>query len=142
MDPELKALPVGEAELLRDGTDAAILAYGIVVHPALEAAGELAAEGVSCAVLNARFAKPLDETRILALARKVRVLVTAEEHAGMGGFGSAVLELLAREGITVPVRTLALADRLHEHGSPAKQRSAARLDVPGIASAVRGLLGR
>ena len=141
MDPELKALPIGEAELLRDGTDAAILAYGSVVHPALEAASELAADGVSCAVLNARFAKPLDEARILALARKVRVLITAEEHAGMGGFGSAVLELLAREGIAIPLRTLALADRLHEHGSPAKQRAEHGLDVPGMASAVRELLG-
>ena len=142
MDQDVKAIPVGEAELLRDGADAALVAYGIVAHPALEAAGELAADGISCAVLNARFAKPLDEARILALARKVRALVTVEEHAQMGGFGSAVLELLAREGVRIPVRTLALPDRPMEHGSPAKQRAAHGLDVPGMASAVRELLGR
>jgi 1-deoxy-D-xylulose-5-phosphate synthase len=142
MDPDIKAIPVGEAELLRDGADAAILAYGIVVHPALEAAAELAADGVSCAVLNARFAKPLDEARILALARKVRALVTVEEHAQMGGFGSAVLELLARENVTIPVHVLALPDHPMEHGSPAKQRAAQGLDVPGMARAVRALLGK
>jgi 1-deoxy-D-xylulose-5-phosphate synthase len=141
MDQEIKAIPLGEAELLRDGADAAIVAYGTVAHPALEAAGELAAEGISCAVLNARFAKPLDEARILALARKVRALITVEEHAGMGGFGSAVLELLAREGVTIPVHTLALSDRPHEQGSPAKQRAAHGLDAPGMARAVRQLLG-
>jgi 1-deoxy-D-xylulose-5-phosphate synthase len=141
MDPEIKAIPVGEAELLRDGSDAAILAYGTVAHAALEAAAELAADGVSCAVLNARFAKPLDEARILGLGRKVRALITVEEHAGMGGFGSAVLELLARADVRVPLHTLALADRPHEQGSPAQQRSAAGLDAPGIARAVRELLG-
>jgi 1-deoxy-D-xylulose-5-phosphate synthase len=140
MDPEIKPLPIGEAELLRDGSDAAIVAYGIVVHPAVEAGAELAAEGISCAVLNARFAKPLDEARILALARRVRALVTVEEHAGMGGFGSAVLELLAREGVRIPVRVLALPDRLIEHGSPAKQRTDQGLDVPGLVAAVRELV--
>ena len=141
MDQDIKAIPVGEAELLRDGADAAIIAYGTVAHSALEAAGELAADGVACAVLNARFAKPLDEARILALARKVRALITVEEHAGMGGFGSAVLELLAREGIAIPVRVLALSDHPQEQGSPAKQRAAHGLDVPGMAQAVRALLG-
>ena len=141
MDPELKAIPVGEAELLRDGSDAALVAYGTLAHAALEAAGELAADGVSCAVLNARFAKPLDEERILALARKVRAVITVEEHAGMGGFGGAVLELLARENVRVPVHLLALGDKPHEHGSPAKQRAAHALDVPGMAKAVRELLG-
>jgi len=141
MDPEIKAVRVGEAELLRDGSDAAILAYGTLAHVAFDAAAELAAEGVSCAVLNARFAKPLDEARILALARKVRALITVEEHTGMGGFGSAVLELLAREGVATPVHALALGDQLHEHGSPAKQRAAAGLDVAGMAKTLRELLG-
>ena len=140
MDQDIKAIPIGEAELLRDGSDAAIVAYGTLAHAALEAAAELAADGISCAVLNARFAKPLDEARILALARKARALITVEEHASMGGFGSAVLELLARESVTLPVRMLALGDRLHEQGSPAKQRAAHGLDVPGMANAVRGLL--
>jgi 1-deoxy-D-xylulose-5-phosphate synthase len=141
MDQDLKAIPIGEAELLRDGSDAAILAYGTLAHAAAEAAAELGADGVSCAVLNARFAKPLDEARILALARRVRALITVEEHAGMGGFGSAVLELLAREGIALPVRVLALPDQPMEQGNPAKQRAAEGLDVPGMIHAVRELLG-
>jgi 1-deoxy-D-xylulose-5-phosphate synthase len=141
MDQDVKAIPIGEAELLRDGSEAALIAYGTVAHGALEAAAELAADGISCAVLNARFAKPLDEARILALARRVRALITVEEHAGMGGFGSAVLELLAREGIVIPVHVLALGDCPHEHGSPAKQRAAYGLDVSGMAKAVRELLG-
>ncbi len=140
MDPDIKPIPIGEAELLRDGGDAAIIAYGIFAHPADEAGAELAADGISCAVLNARFAKPLDEARILALARRVRALVTVEEHASAGGFGSAVLELLAREGVRLPVRVLALPDCLIEHGSPAKQRAQQGLDVPGLVAAVRELL--
>ena len=139
MDPDAKTIPIGEAELLRDGDDAAIVAYGTRVHDAMEAAAELSAEGLSVAVLNGRFAKPLDEERILALARKVGALVTVEEHAGMGGFGSAVLEVLARAGVTVPVRCLAIPDRLFEHGDPAKQQAEVGLDPAGIAAALRQL---
>ncbi len=120
LDPEVKKIQLGESELLRDGDEAAILAIGSTVHPALEAAAELAAEGVSCAVVNARFVKPLDRSRILELARRCRVLVTVEEHSAQGGFGSAVLELLAEEGITTPLRVLGVPDALIEHGeSPA-----------------------
>jgi 1-deoxy-D-xylulose-5-phosphate synthase len=139
LDPEVKTIPLGEAELLRDGDALAVVAYGTLVHPALEAAAELGADGLSVAVLNARFAKPLDATRIVALARKVRGLVTVEEHAGQGGFGSAVLEALAQAGVAKPVHCLALPDRPIEHGDPAKQRAEAGLDVAGIARALRGL---
>ncbi len=120
LDPEVKKIQLGESELLRDGDEAAILAIGSTVHPALEAAAELAAEGVSCAVVNARFVKPLDRSRIVDIARRCRVLVTVEEHSAQGGFGSAVLELLAEEGITTPLRVLGVPDALIEHGeSPA-----------------------
>ena len=83
-------------------------------------AAELAAVGVSCAVVNARFVKPLDRSRIVELARRCRVLVTVEEHSAQGGFGSAVLELLGEGGITAPLRVLGGPDALIEHGeSPA-----------------------
>jgi 1-deoxy-D-xylulose-5-phosphate synthase len=141
MDPEIKALPIGVAELLRDGDDAALLVYGTLAHDALEAAAELASDGISTAVLNARFAKPLDEERILALARRARAVVTVEEHAGMGGFGGAVLELLAARGVCVPVRVLAVPDHFVEHGAPERQRAELGLDAAGIARAVRRLLG-
>ena len=139
MDPEVKTIPIGEGELLRDGDDAVIVAYGTRVHDAMDAAVELASEGLSVAVLNARFAKPLDEGRIVALARKVGAMVTVEEHSGLGGFGGAVLEVLAREGITIPVRCLAIPDRLFEQGDPGKQLAGVGLDSPGIAAAVRKL---
>jgi 1-deoxy-D-xylulose-5-phosphate synthase len=140
LDPELKSMPIGRAELLRDGDDAAVIAIGSVAHAALEAAAELAAEGVTAAVLNARFAKPLDAEAIVALARRCRALVTVEEHTGAGGFGAAVLEALEAAGVTLPVRRLAVPDRLVEHGDPAAQRQAFGLDAAGIARAVRDLL--
>ncbi len=141
LDPDPKPIPVGEAELLADGSDALVVAYGTRVHEALEAAAELRSEGHAVAVLNARFAKPLDEERILRLARSVRAVVTVEEGAGMGGFGSAVLELLAREGVVVPARVLAIPDQLVEHGDPDAQLQGMGLDAEGIAASVRTLLG-
>ena len=133
----MKSIPIGEAELLRDGDDVALVAYGTLVHPALEAANELSADGVSVAVLNARFVKPLDATRIVALARRARAVVTVEEAAGAGGFGSAVLEALAEAGVAVPVRCLALPSGPIEHGNPDKQRAAVNLDTEGIARVLR-----
>ncbi len=142
LDPDIKAIPLGESELLRDGDDALIVALGSMVHPALEAAAELAAEGVSAAVLNARFVKPLDAGRISSLAERCGAVVTVEEHSAAGGFGGAVLEELARAGVAVPVRCLAVPDRLIEHGDAGRLRDALDLSVRGIRQAVRGLLGR
>jgi 1-deoxy-D-xylulose-5-phosphate synthase len=140
LDPEIKAVPLGVAELLRDGDDVALVAIGALVHPALEAAVQLASDGVSVAVLNARFVKPLDTGRIEALARRCKALVTVEEHSGMGGFGSAVLEALAQAGIRVPTRCLAVPDRLIEHGNPQALRASLGLDTAGIERAVLELL--
>jgi len=140
LDPEIKAVPVGEAELLRDGDDVAVVAIGTLAHVALEAASELAAQNVSAAVLNARFAKPLDRERILALARRCRALVTVEEHCGVGGFGAAVLELLAEEGILIPTRCLGIPDRIVEHADPAALLAEFGLDADGIARAAADLL--
>ena len=136
MDPDIKAIPVGEAELLRDGDDAVILAIGTLVHPALEAAEELAQRGISTAVLNARFVKPLDVARIKELVGRCKVFVTVEEHSGMGGFGGAVLEALAEAGVLRPSRCLAIPDRLVEHGA---SPGALGLDALGITAAVAEL---
>ncbi len=137
LDPDVKEIALGEAELLRDGDDVALIAIGNTVHPAVEAAGELANEGISSAVLNARFVKPLDRERILDLARRVRTIVTIEEHSAMGGFGSAVLELFAEEGIQTPIRTLGIPDKLIEHGESAATLG---LAAPDIAAAARALV--
>ena len=137
LDPEIKPLSLGEAELLRDGEDVAIVAIGTMVHPALDAAERLRAEGdLSVAVLNARFARPLDRERILDLVSRCGAIVTIEEHVGAGGFGSAVLELLSEEAIRVPVRVLALPSELVEHG---ENIETVGLAVEDIMDAVRSL---
>ncbi len=142
LDPELKSLPLGEAELLRDGEDLAILAFGHVVHPALEAAERLGAEGLSAAVLNARFAKPLDADRIASLAARCRRVLTVEEGTGLGGFGAAVMEVLAERGVGAAIHSVAIPDQIVEHGSPDQIRAAFGLDAAGIAAAARQLAQR
>jgi 1-deoxy-D-xylulose-5-phosphate synthase len=139
MDPEIKAVPVGAAELLRDGDQVVIVAVGELVHPSIEAAEQLAAAGVSAAVLNARFVKPLDTERLLPLVRRCGTLVTVEAHTGPGGFGGAVLEAVAEAGLTPLARTLSVPDRLNEHGT---NLSDLGLDAAGIARAVLELLQR
>src|SRR5438309_22935 len=117
MDPAPKALPIGKAELLREGSDVGVVAIGIMVIPALEAAERLADEGIAAAVVNARFVKPLDRALIAQVARQVKCLVTVEEGCRMGGFGSAVLEALSDQGIVhMPTRVLGLPDKYVEQG--------------------------
>jgi 1-deoxy-D-xylulose-5-phosphate synthase len=140
LDPDIKAVPIGESELLRDGDDAVIVAYGTLVHPAVEAAAELAADGISVAVINARFAKPLDRDRILSLAKRCGALVTVEEHSGMGGFSGAVLEALSDAGVSVRSRCLGVSEAAIEHGDPAEILHELGLDAEGIARAVRDLV--
>ncbi|MEE2673925.1 MAG: 1-deoxy-D-xylulose-5-phosphate synthase [Myxococcota bacterium] len=139
MDPEIKALPIGEAELLRNGDDVLIVAVGELVHASVEAAEELAGEGVSAAVLNARFVKPLDTKHLLPWAEHCGAVVTVEAHTGPGGFGGAVLEALAEAGLTPAARSLSIPDRLNEHGSTL---AGLGLDAKGIARAVLELLRR
>ncbi len=142
MDEPLHALPVGRGELLREGGDVAILAVGAMVLPAERAADALLADGISASVVNARFIKPLDEALILDLARSCGAIVTVEENAVSGGFGSAVLELLAAHEIEIPVATLGVPDRVFEHASQARLREMAGLTPNGIAQAAHGLVRR
>jgi 1-deoxy-D-xylulose-5-phosphate synthase len=140
LDPELKAVPVGESELLCDGDDAVVIAIGTMAHEALDAASELASQGIRAAVLNARFVKPLDVDRIVALAKRCRVLVTVEEATGPGGFGAAVLEALSEADVQVPSRCIAIPDRVVEHGDSKAIRAYLGLDSAGIVRAVSALL--
>lgn len=125
LDAELHQLEVGKAELLTpeedvEQCDAVVLAYGSTVQAAAQAAKELAQEGIRLAVVNARWAKPLDEALILRLAETCGRVITVEDHMVAGGFGSAVLELLASKGLHhIPVRLIGLPDRFVEHGAPA-----------------------
>jgi 1-deoxy-D-xylulose-5-phosphate synthase len=117
MENEPQILPIGKGEVLREGEELLILAIGNRVQPALEAAEVLMDSGVSAAVVNARFLKPLDEALILKLADQIRKVITVEDGVLEGGFGSAVLEVLADRGITgVKVKRLGIPDRFIEHG--------------------------
>jgi len=141
---DLSSLPLGRGELLREGADAVILAYGSRVYPALECAEELAAErGLSVGVFNARFVKPLPAEQILDLAGRVPRIVTAEEGCLAGGFGSAVLELLADADLLscCRVRRVGLPDHFIEHGKAKDLRALAGVDKGGIRRAVLSVLG-
>lgn len=134
---EPSLLPLGRGELLREGRDGVIVAVGNTVHPALEAAQVLDREGVTMAVINARFVKPLDRELILTWGTKTGLIVTVEENVLAGGFGSAVLELLEEEGIHLPVLRLGLPDRFIHHGPADMLRRQYCLTAEGIAEKVR-----
>jgi 1-deoxy-D-xylulose-5-phosphate synthase len=133
----LRELPIGVSETLRDGHDVVILAYGTLAMAALGAAERLAADGIEATVVNARFAKPLDGERILALAARTPRIVTVEEHVRSGGFGSAVGELLAERGARAELEILGVPDVWVDHGAQKLLRQRFGLDAEGIAAAVR-----
>ena len=139
---EPRPVGMGEAETLRSGRDAAVLALGSTVPAALQAAEELAGEGIEVSLVNARFIKPLPRELLHDLARDHDKLVTVEENALAGGFGSAVLECLADAGLLagVRMRRLGLPDRFLQHGSQEALRSLAGIDADGVKKAVRSLL--
>ena len=133
LDPVMKELPIGKGEVLQDGKDVAIFAYGHTVDWAQTVAGRLEKEGVSVAVINARFAKPIDKELIVRYAIKARCMITTEEHSLKGGFGSAVLEALQEEQmIHVPVKCIGVEDIVLEHGAPDIQRRNLKLDPDGM----------
>ena len=133
----LRELGIGVSETLREGRDVVVLAYGTVVAAALAAAERLGTDGIEATVVNARFAKPLDAERILALAARTPRIVTVEEHAVAGGFGSAVGELLAERGARADVEMVGVPDEWVDHGSQKMWRERLGLDAEGIAAAVR-----
>lgn len=135
---DFQQLPIGKGEMLKEGEDVGILAIGSTVYPALATVEKLAADGVHCAVANVRFAKPLDSELIMELAASTKRLVTVEENALAGGFGSAVLELLGKAKLKgVKVKCLGLPDRFIEHGTQELFRAMFNLDSEGIARCVR-----
>lgn len=139
IDREPQLLEIGKGEILRDGGEIAIIAYGSMVHPAFVAAENLAKEGIEATVVNARFVKPLDAPLLLALARTKRLIVTAEEAYLAGGFGSAVLELLEENGLQDKVRVvrMGIPDRLITHGDPKLLLAKYGLDSDGIYNRVK-----
>jgi 1-deoxy-D-xylulose-5-phosphate synthase len=141
---EPTSIPVGHAEVLREGTDVLFVGFGPIVMHALQAADALARDGWSVGVVNARFVKPLDRELIVAQARGKPLVVTFEESVAAGGFGSAVLEAIEEARLTDPalretaIRIVGIpADRFVDHGAVAELRRQLRLDAPGLAEQVR-----
>jgi len=134
LDPEIKALEIGKGEVLKEGKDVALFAYGHMVPPAIEAARLLENDGVSVAVINARFAKPVDKALVAKYAGITKCFVTLEEHSLSGGFGSAILEVLQDADVAPGVQTkcIGLGDMVLEHGSVNVQRKDLKLDPEGI----------
>ena len=129
----LPSLPFGKGEIRRQGKSVAILAFGTLLYPAIEAANAM-----NATVVNMRWAKPLDTELLMQIAASHQALVTVEEGALMGGAGSAVLEALQDAQIYLPVLRLGVPDVFTDHGDPAKIMSALGLDASGIEASVRG----
>lgn len=139
LDQDFAPLPIGRAQVLREGDDIALIAIGSMVPMAVKAAEILAGRGIEAAVVNARFVKPLDEKCICHYARRTGRLITLEENVIAGGFGSAVQELLAGKGLSdVRVQLIGLPDVFVEHGAPHLLRAKYGLTVERVVSTAEG----
>jgi len=137
---QIAPLECGSGELLCDGTDGVIIAIGAMVQEALAAAQHLRSRGIDVSVIDARFIKPLDAALILSAVGSAPFVMTVEENALQGGFGSAVLELIADHGLAVPVIRVGIPDHFVEQGSQAELRAQLGLNAAGIAEKVGTLL--
>jgi 1-deoxy-D-xylulose-5-phosphate synthase len=136
MEEGWQPLQIGRGELLTDGDDLLLVAYGAMVAPAMATAGLLQEQGVRAAVINARFLRPLDEALILPMARRIGRVVTFEEGALAGGFGAAVLESLNDHDVLVPLLRLGIPDLLVDHASPDQSKEALGLTPPKMAARI------
>jgi 1-deoxy-D-xylulose-5-phosphate synthase len=132
MKAEMTAIRIGEAEIVQEGRGITILAIGTMVQEAIAAAHALDMEGISAEIINARFVKPLDKSKILASVKKTMKLVTVEESVLMGGFGSAVEELLEENGVKADVVRLGVPDEFVEHGASEILKGEMELNAEGI----------
>ncbi len=138
---EFKSLEIGKAETLRCGRDVAILAIGNMASNALKSAELLSKEGIEAEVVNMRFVKPVDDELVQSIASRFESIITVEDNVVHGGFGSAVLEVLAEHGISnVAVKVHGVPDHFIEHGTPAELSRLLKLDTPGIAEVTKEFL--
>jgi len=131
---QMSALPLGKGEVRRQGKRVAILAFGAMVNPALEAG-----EALDATVVNMRFVKPIDSDLIKNISATHELIVTVEEHQVMGGAGSAVCEELTRLNAKNRVLLLGLPDRFIDHGDPAKLLASVGLDGDGILKSIQAV---
>jgi 1-deoxy-D-xylulose-5-phosphate synthase len=143
LDAELQRLPIGKGELLKEGDDLLLLPVGNRVAPALAAAAGLEKLGISAAVINPRFVSPLDGDLICAWAKRCKRVLTVEDNSRQGGFGSAVMELLSRRGLSgqVQIRLLGYPDHFMEHGPQEILYRNGKVDLPAITTAALELVG-
>jgi 1-deoxy-D-xylulose-5-phosphate synthase len=135
-------IQMGSWEKLKQGRDGVILAVGSMVYPAIEASSELQKEGIDMEVVNARFVKPLDEEMLCYILKRYDKIITVEENALSGGFGSAVLEFVETRNIEgVIIKRLGIPDRFIEHGSRGQLLSDLGLNKDGISQMVKSILG-
>jgi 1-deoxy-D-xylulose-5-phosphate synthase len=132
----LEGLPFGKGEMRRQGSDIAILAFGTLLYPALQAA-----DALNATVVNMRWAKPLDTALLLQVVKSHQAIVTIEEGSIMGGAGSAVIEALNDAGVLLPVLQLGLADTFIEHGDPGHLLHLQGLDAAGIQTSIERRFG-
>jgi 1-deoxy-D-xylulose-5-phosphate synthase len=141
LEKDIRPLTIGKAQILKKGEDILILAIGRSVCDALEAQSELARLGISAAVVNCRFVKPLDVELICALANKIPRIITVEENVRQGGFGSAVLEAFNDAGINgYQLERIGIADTFVEHGPQALLRSKYGIDAEAIVKCAKRLM--
>lgn len=136
MEEGWEPLPIGKAEVLRQGDDVLLLGYGSMVYPAMQTAEILSEHGIEATVVNARFAKPLDEELILPLAKQIGKVVTFEEGCLMGGFGSAVAESILDAQVPASVLRIGVPDILVDHASPDQSKAALGLTPPQMAERI------
>jgi len=137
---EMKILPIGKGECLKDGNDVAVITIGTMAHNAQLAIEKLEKiKEISFAHYDIRFLKPLDEEMLHSIAKKFKQIVTIEDGVIQGGFGSAVLEFLSNNNYTTDVKRLGIADTFVEHGSPEELYTMLGLDVDGIANSLADL---
>jgi len=142
MEEGWEELPIGKAEILRNGDDLLILGYGSMVYPAMQTAEILSEHGIEATVINARFVKPLDTELILPLAQRIGRVVTLEEGCLMGGFGSAVAESLLDNNVVVPVMRLGVPDTLVDHATPEQSFASLGLTPPQMVDRILATFSR
>lgn len=142
LDEDFTELEIGRAEIVRDGGSIAILAVGTMVSVACKTAELLLKRGINCTVVNMRFIKPLDKECILQMADKMEAIVTMEENVLNGGFGSAVVELLADEGRSIPVLRFGIPDEFIEQGTQSELREQCGLTPEQMSEKINDMLNR
>ncbi len=138
-DTEMKRLEIGKAEIIKEGNDLLIIGVGPILYDAISACNEL---NVNAAIINARFAKPLDEKLILDYASKFKKIITLEEGTINGGLGSAITELLNDNGLKADVKRIGIPDKFIEHGKPDIQKKLAGIDKESIKKAILEILSK